>query len=399
MSNITDARSWDSSPNKTQDNECNTTAVFRLTTVTEKSLALGLNESLLIGVQQSLEQYVIPALCAFGIFGNLLSLVIISRTKFRKTDGSGESGAHLGLVFLAISDSLFCASLFPKAFISTTDSVFTHFGFKLIYQVYCTGVITTFLLTSTWITVAMAFLRYLNICHPFRSRRHDGLKCAKLVYPSICMLCILLNIPSFLQYQVTDYKTFYLVDLGPMAYVYTRGKVVCWIRACFGIFIPACILIFCNFSLIRALKHSQRLRLNSYVKETPAQRSRKWITITLIIIALSFIVLVFPSELIEFFHHAIQNDVGRTETVMLIRAVTNTLQVFNFTLNFILYFVINIHFRKSVRELCDCSGAMTAIRNLRGSQGSQCSQSTILPRRTTMIRRISTWKASSLTVL
>jgi hypothetical protein len=120
----------------------------------------------------------------------------------------------------------------------------------------------------------------------------------------------------------------------------------------------------------------------------------------LIIIALSFIVFVFPSELIEFFHHVIKEDVGATETVLFIRAITNTLQVFNFTLNFVLYFVINIHFRKSVRELCDCSGAITALRNLRGSQGSQCSQSMIMqPNRTLTVRRISSWKASSLTVL
>ena len=290
---------------------------------------------------------------------------MLARTRFRQTDGHIETGAHIGLIALATSDSLFCITLFPRAFVPSVDSLFKGgMNFKLFYQMYGTGFVTTFMLTSTWITVTLACLRYLTICHPFRSRRFNTVRCAKIAYPIVCFMCCILNCPMFLQYKAVSLpkSNLTLIDLGPLDISKPAGKSFMWIRLTIGVFIPAVTLLLCNCGLIRALRQSNRIRLSCFVQESAAQCSRKWITMTLIIIAMTFIVLVFPGELLDFFHHFVLNSSSETERFLCIRAITNCMQVLNFTFNFILYFFINIHFRKSLKELCHCRQSRNSMK-------------------------------------
>ena len=93
----------------------------------------------------------------------------------KKADGGRDSGTLLGLLVLAVSDMLFCAAVFPRAFakIGGNEALFEPNDFRLYYQVYGTGVINIFILTSTWITVAMATMRYIGICrHPLATRKN-----------------------------------------------------------------------------------------------------------------------------------------------------------------------------------------------------------------------------------
>ncbi len=306
----------------------------------------------------ALDTYVTPAVCAIGCLGNCLNLAVLTRTRFRQTDGNAESGAHLGLILLAISDLIYCLVLFPRALLPTTHSLFANKGFRFLYQMYGDGLITTLSLTSTWIVVVMAIMRYFCICHPFFSRKWDSAGCARFVYPVTCALCVLLNVPAFLRYKedtvAIDDRFMYLVDINDSLDYKTRaGKAVIWLKAVVRVYIPAVCLVFCNFSLIRALQQSRRMRIQSHVQEN--LRGRRLITVTLIAIAIFFIVLVFPSETMDFFLNFIRRDVTRTEMFLLARSIANILQVINFSFNFILYCVINVHFRSVLFDMCGLS--------------------------------------------
>ena len=77
-----------------------------------------------------------------GCLGNSINLLALHRSKLRmkKTDGGKDSGTHLGLFLLAISDMLFCMAIFPRALVdSGTTSLFPKRGFQLYYQVLVFG--------------------------------------------------------------------------------------------------------------------------------------------------------------------------------------------------------------------------------------------------------------------
>jgi hypothetical protein len=130
--------------------------------------------------QRVLERYIMTSICTFGFFGNILNLVVLTRAGYRKSEGMKENGAHIGLVALAVSDMLFCLAMFPRGFMEEKISLFLQYNFYIVYQLYGTGIITTLILTSTWITCTMALLRYIGICHPLRERNMMGLPSSSL---------------------------------------------------------------------------------------------------------------------------------------------------------------------------------------------------------------------------
>ena len=161
---------------------------------------------------------------------------------------------------------------------------------------------TCFMLTSTWITVVMALLRYIGICHPFSSRKIDSPQFAKAAYCIVFVSCILFNLPSFYMYQTLEIDlgsgSMYLIDIGLIDQSGTGGLTFIWIKAILGILVPMTILGFCNCSLIRALRRSYRMRQQYRVQQTVSSTSNR-ITLTLIVIMMAFLILVFPSEIMD----------------------------------------------------------------------------------------------------
>jgi hypothetical protein len=49
-----------------------------------------------------------PLICTFGIGGNLLNLLVLTRKRLQCSMDRMEKSAHVGLVALALSDLLFC---------------------------------------------------------------------------------------------------------------------------------------------------------------------------------------------------------------------------------------------------------------------------------------------------
>ena len=305
-----------------------------------------------------INRYLTPVLCAFGFLGNIINVIVLSNRRFRMLHNGCESGSRVGLIVLALSDMLFCVVLFPRAFLYTAKSLFTHRDFWLFYQVYGTGLVTTFILSSTWITVALATLRYLAICHPFHLRRVDGNKCAKIVYSVVFLISALLNIPSFFMFKVVVFEladqSVYLIDIGYMDHRHMPGKIFQVFRLLLFLLLPLAILVFCNISLICALFKSQKIRQQFNVP-THQSKTRNRITLMLIIIAASFVILVLPSEVMDFCREIVTMDYARTEVFLLMRTLANLLQLINFSCNFLIYCLFNLHFRKVVKDIVLCS--------------------------------------------
>ncbi len=146
-----------------------------------------------------------------------------------------------------------------------------------------------------------------------------------------------------------------LIDLGTFALHSTKGKIFLWFKAIFGIFIPCALLIFCNCSMIKALRESRQMRLQCRVQNINCViRNSNRITFMLIIIVVLFVLLVIPAEVMDFCHEIIKQKPSKAEVFMLARSVANLFQVAAFSGNFILYCILNVHFRATIKDLFTC---------------------------------------------
>ena len=242
------------------------------------------------------------------------------------------------------------------------------FLFQLVFMTYGSALINTFILTSTWLTVTMATSRYLAICHPFRSRYIVGLTGTRVSITVVFLLCLLANIPRFFEYYIewvpcTDQSVRLIRNFGFMMSNKRARAVYMWIYFSVGIFLPLTTLAFCNICLVRALKESSRLRRRCRVPAAHVDSNYR-ITSILVTIVVMYITLVSPAEIALFIDEQLKQGIYRTvpadnentfSAMSMVVEATNVLQTVNFACNFVLYFVLNIHFRKVLKDLiCTC---------------------------------------------
>ena len=86
-------------------------------------------------IQTVLRNIITPIICILGFLGNIVNIIVLSRLRLLRTNGAKDNGTHLGLIVLAVSDMLFCVSMFPRFLVSESFLIFSHMDFRWFYQV------------------------------------------------------------------------------------------------------------------------------------------------------------------------------------------------------------------------------------------------------------------------
>ena len=355
--------------------------------------------------------------CLFGIGGNLLNFVVLSQKSLTYMMERMEKSAHYGLIALAVSDLFVCVAALPSVFYGTgkTGGGFAHasFDFRLVHKLYGNAVINTFMLSSTWLTVTIAVSRYIAICHPLRARQVIGNTFTVSSLVAVALGSVLFNVPRFLFDEsrsivssVHGGRRMYFVFPGPLRSNPAVKRAYWWSYFTLGIAVPFWVLLFCNAKLVVALRRSQqlrsqttprtfggrskmyknrvygtqqdgfyidmsrkdekenqretKLRAQTSVRSTMAEQdqsadqSASRITLTFIVIIVLFVLLFVPAELLNFFSKHVVGDVYKTDVFNLAQAVGNLLQEINFAVNFVLYCIVNSHFRQRMYRLAQC---------------------------------------------
>jgi hypothetical protein len=305
-------------------------------------------------VEAVLYQYVMPALCCFGIVGNILNLVILSRKSLTMNMERLEKCAHGHLIALAVSDLMYCITALPRAakpaFVSTS-----YVSGWLLYETYHGAVVSTFMSSSSWLTVAMAVSRYIAICYPVKARQHLGITATRIGIFAIFILSILFNLPRYfiLSIHHIPYKNggnLYFTFSGPLRSIPHAEDIYLWLYFVLGIVLPLITVTYCNIYLIRALHASLSLRRQHARGSVTAPTL---LTLTLSIIVVLYVVLVSPAETVLFFRSSAMRHLrgDALASYSLAMAVCNIMQTLNFAVNFLLYCLINVHFRNMIRDV------------------------------------------------
>lgn len=299
----------------------------------------------------------IVGICAFGLIGNIVNLVVLSRRSLTRTMERLERSAHYGLMGLAVSDALFCTSVLPTAYVSHRVFGFGSYDFRIVYATYGAAVINTFILSSTWLTVTMALGRYLAICYPFHARLFIGRRFAVSSLVIVFCVCVFMNAPRYFVERIVaipceEGGSFYYKDFGILGRNQFLRTVYYYVYFFVGIVVPFLILAFCNANLIGALHTSMSMRKEGHVTYGGgSQSAANRITLTLIVIVAMFLFLVVPAEIMTFLRDAVVQNVGYLEVYNLALAFLNLFQAVNFAVNFLLYCVVNARFRKTLWRL------------------------------------------------
>ena len=303
-------------------------------------------------IEVVIDAYVIPVICLIGLIGNVLNVIVLSRRRLYLSMEKLESSVHTGLLALAVSDMLFCISVLPEAFKDRRQFSWASIDFWLLYNTYSAAVINTWLLCSSWITVTLAVCRYFAVCKPLQAQCYRP-SMGKLVF-AVLIGSILLNLPRYWKDSINSVPCIeggrsYYSKVGPLQG--TPDLIYMWIYFVLAIVVPVFVNIYCTANLIVTLQESHKLRLEH--STCAATSSRNIVTNILCTIIIFYVILVIPAEILSFVTYFVKDTYSLTVLMHLGLAVSscNALQAINFSFNFLLYCIMNVHFRKVTRDI------------------------------------------------
>ncbi|KAK2178751.1 hypothetical protein NP493_528g00031 [Ridgeia piscesae] len=302
-----------------------------------------------------------PVIFTIGVTGNMMNLVVFTRQRMRHGKSDIEKAATTGLIFLAVSDMMYCLTGLMTHFLrpfrndGTTAAIVVHY-----YGVYTPAILNTFQFISTWLTVTVAIERYFAVTYPFMARQIANPRRTAILGLVVYGVSIVFNIPLFLHKQIArfpgpDGETFYIIVDGvlPSTLAYT----ITW--SALGILVPLVTLAFCNVRFLVIIRRSQaRFTPNNAASDNSRRNPLlNSTTITLISIICLFFLLVCPAMIIQFIGNFVQHlSLTSYYRFQLAVVVTNTMLVVNFAINFLLYCYALRDFRKTLANMVRSRG-------------------------------------------
>ncbi|KAI0213272.1 hypothetical protein LSAT2_001710 [Lamellibrachia satsuma] len=301
-----------------------------------------------------------PVIYTIGVTGNVMNLVVFTRQRMRHGKSDIEKAATTGLIFLAVSDMMYCLTglmthfLHPFSNDGSAASVFVHH-----YRNYTPAILNTFQFISTWLTVTVAMERYFAVTYPFMARQIANPKRTAILGMAVYIVSILFNIPLFLHYKIVRHvangQTFYIPIPGPLPQ--TLAYTITW--SALGILVPLVTLAFCNVRFLVVIYRSQaRFTPNNACSDSSRRNPiLNSTTVTLVSIICLFILLVCPAMVVKFIGNFVKqlSDASYYQ-FQLTLVITNTMLAVNFAVNFLLYCYALRDFRKTLANMIRSRG-------------------------------------------
>jgi len=274
--------------------------------------------------------YIVGPLCAFGIAGNVLSIVVLGHDQtIRRTTG-------FLMQMLAVTDAAFLVSCLSMYTLTTalkwTDWFpgAVHRVWPYVY-VYSYPMMTVTWTASVWMVVVLTADRYIAICRPLHTAQYSTLPRLRRAVAVLWVLAVALNLPRFFELRVAEVKTdqvspsdgfplnglvssnysttwdihvnltqnstssesHSVLELGFREMVKNQVYQVVY-KMCLDFVVrfllPLAALVFFNQSLIRALRQSDQLRHHS-ATDGGTGRQHTWMLVVVVIV---FVVCQLP---------------------------------------------------------------------------------------------------------
>lgn len=299
------------------------------------------------------------AVCCFGVIGNLLSALVLTRKKM-------YTSTYCYLAALAICDLFFVLCTLTLLLKDTRKPVkgATSWPYPGVYPYlfpYLHPAAFTLQVTSVWLTLAFTVDRYIMICHPYHAEPFCTVRRARIVVVAVLLTSVLFNIPRFFEYHTV--AVFYppsegfqigcdLTDFGNHRVF--KELYHSWFYIVLNFGLPCITLAILNAFLVNAVRLSRRRRrqeLNS------TEKNRVDTTVMLIGVVIIFFICQLPALVSRtiwgFFREGAQafTDVS----LYTLNETASFLVVLNSSINIVPYYFFGRRFRKQFLALfCRC---------------------------------------------
>jgi len=341
--------------------------------------------------------YIVGALCAFGIAGNVLSLVVLGRDQtIRRTTG-------FLMQTLAVADTSFLVSCL---FIMTLSTAVTSTdwlpavvqrGWPYV-MVYLRPIAFITCTASVWMVVVLTADRYIAICRPLHAAKYSTLPRLRRAVIVLSLLAVTYGIPVFFETELVEVKADHvrpsdglvlngsdvvsnnltmadtLLNLTQNSTPSKSHRVlkVQWsamyrnqvyqvvYRVCLDFtvrnLLPLAALVFFNQRLVHALRKSDHLRRNS--TSDSGRYSGRQHTWMLVVVVIVFVVcqLPFITWLVCLLLYQ-YDDVQFSASVLSYASVASNLMiVVNSSINVVIYCFMGRQFRAILLRMIGCGG-------------------------------------------
>ena len=333
----------------------------------------------------AVEVYVVGTLCALGIAGNLLSIVVLGRDRtIRRTTG-------FMLQMLAVADAVYLvACIFYQTLNcieKCTDWLPPAVQRRWPYvEVYAWPMASVAQTATVWIVVVVTADRYVAICHPLHAVQYSTVSRLRKAVAAVWILAAFYNLPRFFERvvdvdspanstspAVTSSPDLVLVTSPEMVVDDRRVAVqrtamrdnavyVLVYKTCLffviRFFLPFAALAFFNQQLIRAMRESDHIRrchascvAGGGVKENQHTR-------TLVVVVVVFVVCALPDLILRAWMSLNRNAPDHVafprRRLLYVNVASNLLLTVNSCINFVIYCFMGRRFRLILLRMIGC---------------------------------------------
>jgi hypothetical protein len=282
---------------------------------------------------------VMTPMCLLGFACNTLSLVAL------RQDGDAPVASFL-LRCVALSDNLYIVAWLVTysvkdaiAFYRSSNPGDLPAAWTFI-RVYTYPTLYVAQTQMIWFTVVIAFNRLVAVCFPFSNRLVCSKRNVRLIAVGVITFSIVYNVPRFCERYVTVRSS---RDVEIVGTVLERSELyhVVYVDVCyyvFSFFLPVLLLLVCSCCVVTRLWTRRR-----QTATVPRREMENNVTVVMIVVVLVFIMCQAPARLVQIiwsysYAHC------RQFQYFLIQA-SNTLEVLNSSLNFVVYCLFHRNFR------------------------------------------------------
>ena len=324
-------------------------------------------------IEDVLWTYVVPIIILVGTIGNLLSFIVLFKSRMRNTS------VYFYLMVLACADTLV---LYISAF-KTWIRVLTNFELLNYSNVSCKLLYFLLLFSihmAAWIVVLITFDRFVAVWRPLHAADMCTIRRAWIATVCLAGTVLAYNLHVFWSFQLT--RTLKPARCFPASGFgrFNKGFNICLLIS-YSI-LPFVIISVLNVAIIVRLRRTPHLqqqqsrgeRHSSTVSYSSIERYRgsgsslrtnqhssfketqTRLTYMLLTVSIAWLVLTGPRSMFSLIWETMSPDPYTKAVQSLIKTICFMLYYVNHGINFFLYYLTGKKFRKELLEIFNCCG-------------------------------------------
>ena len=340
---------------------------------------------------KSIHGYASLVVCLLGIALNFFNIIVLTRKHMLSSTNSiltalAVSDFIIMLVYIPTSFKFYCILGFTYG-LSGNCTPLGYDYFWTAYVLFFINFTVTMHSISIWLTVLLAFFRYIYICHNKLGKKLCTRQNTYIAIVLVFLFCVILCLPSYLVSAIEEIDyitniTNQTTSLNCTKRLYnltnsnldrrTNGLIfrITFIIQAFCVKLMPCLLLIVFSSLlihsihIATLNNKRLMALGRKTQENFKVQEHRRTNIMLVLVCSLFVASEFPQGLVALFSIIFESTNFHSNVYMKLGDIMDLISLINNSINFILYCRMSHLFRETFKNVFCLKNNNININNL-----------------------------------